>query len=479
MPFPVRFLPRPAEMLRLVAAFSFLVPAAAAAQATDSLPLTLEAAIASALRNGDEARAAALRVDVADAQVTVARAAALPQLRINATQTHVMESARAQAVGSVFNQPNTYNANASISQALFQGGRLTAGRRAARRVRESVRLDESEERADVVLDVQRAYLQALFAARALEIQTSAYALAGERVLQAEQFERAGRAARYDVLRARVEQANIEPVVIAARGAAELAQLDLKRLINAPLDTPLKLVTAIDGDLVQRIVSQAEAAGATAERAAVRSAELLAAARRDAVSAARADLLPSVGFSAQLGYLAFPLSGFPPGRGRLETVACPAGSPADRVCTQQNGGWFPDRSMAFTVSLPVFDGFRARGNIDLARAQARLAELDLAQERERVRIEIASARDNLERAKALYAARRQTVSEADEAFRLASLRFARGLGTQLEVSDAQLALVTAQMTEARAIYDLYLAAASLSRALGATIPVLESDGADIN
>ncbi len=167
-------------MFALLAALSFMT-SAASAQTADSLSLTLDDAITSALRTGDEARAAALRVDVADAQVTVARAAALPQLRINATQTHVMESARAQAVGAVFNQPNTYNTNASFSQPLFQGGRLTAARRAARRVRESARLDESEERAQVTLDVQRAYLQALFTARALEIQTSAYTLAGERV----------------------------------------------------------------------------------------------------------------------------------------------------------------------------------------------------------------------------------------------------------------------------------------------------------
>lgn len=478
MPSVHRMLARPAEVLRLLAALSFLGVGPAVAQ-TDSLPLTLDGAIAAALRTGDEARAAALRVDVADAQLTVARAVALPQLRLNATQTHVMESARAQAVGSLFNQPNTYNTNASVSQPLFQGGRLSAGRRAARRVRESVRLDEAEDRAQVVLDVQRAYLQALFTARALEIQTSAYELAGERVLQAEQFERAGRAARYDVLRARVEQANIEPNVIQARGDAELAQLELKRLINAPPDRPIKLVTVVDTALVERMVEQAETATATADRAAIRSAELTAAARRDAVTVARADLLPSVGFNAQVGYLAFPISGFPPGRGRLETIECPPGSPANRACTRQNGGWFPDRSMAFTISLPLFDGFRAKGNIDLARAQARLAELDLAQERERIRMEVAAARDNLERAKALYAARKQTVTEADEAFRLASLRFTRGLGTQLEVSDAQLALITAQMTEARAIYDLYLAAASLSRALGVTTAAIETTAADTN
>jgi hypothetical protein len=63
-----------------------------------------------------------------------------------------------------------------------------------------------------------------------------------------------------------------------------------------------------------------------------------------------------------------------------------------------------------------------------------------------------------------------VGEADEAFRLASLRFNRGLGTQLDVSDAQLALATARTDEARATYDVYLASATLARSLGRPLPL---------
>jgi outer membrane protein TolC len=41
---------------------------------------------------------------------------------------------------------------------------------------------------------------------------------------------------------------------------------------------------------------------------------------------------------------------------------------------------------------------------------------------------------------------------------------------LEVSDAQLALLTAESAEARATFDLYLATADLARALGRPIPM---------
>jgi outer membrane protein TolC len=63
-----------------------------------------------------------------------------------------------------------------------------------------------------------------------------------------------------------------------------------------------------------------------------------------------------------------------------------------------------------------------------------------------------------------------VNEAEEAFELATLRFNRGIGTQLEVSDAQLALLTARSTEARATFDLFLAVAEHARVRAEAIPL---------
>jgi outer membrane protein TolC len=119
---------------------------------------------------------------------------------------------------------------------------------------------------------------------------------------------------------------------------------------------------------------------------------------------------------------------------------------------------------------LFDGLRAKGAIDLAQAQHEIAEIALAQEREAVALEIARARAEMSRSRAVFAARRQTVSEADEAFRLASLRYSRGIGTSLEVSDSQLQLLISQTDEAQSAVDLYLAAAELARALGRPIPL---------
>jgi len=122
------------------------------------------------------------------------------------------------------------------------------------------------------------------------------------------------------------------------------------------------------------------------------------------------------------------------------------------------------------SWNAFDGLRAKGNLDLAQAQAKISEITLNQVREQAALETSRARNELVRATAAFGARQQNSAEADEAYQLATLRYQRGLSTQLEVSDAQYALLTARSTEARATFDLYLAAAELARVRGRDIPL---------
>ncbi|MGZ8470187.1 MAG: TolC family protein [Gemmatirosa sp.] len=455
---------------------------------TDALVLSLADAVARGLRLGDVVRQAEASVEATDAQVAIARSTALPQLRATGAYQQVLENARATIVGSVFGQNYTYQGNAVLSQAVFQGGRIIGGLQAASRARAASRFDLDEARATLTVDVQRAYLSALAGDQLVGIQERNLQLSAERVAQVEQLERAGRAARYDVLRARVERTNLEPLLIQARNDRELAYLELRRLLNLPTDRPLRLTTALaaDTNAVEAVLRSAEELGREGaeravssgvrdeaapigDRAAVRAAQATAEARRAGIRVARADFLPTVGVSFTTGVLALPSSpGFPTRLGRSSTEFCPAGSPDTRIC--QNNGFFADRSFRIDVSWPLFDGLRAKGNLDLAQAQARTAELQLAQVRERVGIEAAQARAGVERARALYAAQRVNAQDAEEAFRLATLRFQRGLGTQLEVSDAQLALLTAQTNALRATYDVYLAAAEQARALGRPIPI---------
>ncbi|HEX8904270.1 MAG TPA: TolC family protein, partial [Longimicrobiaceae bacterium] len=455
--------------LALSAAAAPLPAQQAAPQPADSVNLSLQEALNRALTVGDEVRLAERRSDAAKAQLGVARAAQLPRLTTSGAYTHVYESARAQAVGAIFNQPNTYSANANLNVPLYQGGRAAAGVRSASRTRGATEAELADTRQAATLDVLGAYLDALLAERLVRIQEANLALAEQQLAQAQQLERAGRQSRYDVLRARVQRANLEPALIQARADREAAALELKRLTNLPPMAPLRLTSSLQSAEVQALAASLAAlavdSAALDSLPAVRAAELRAEASRAQVTVARADYLPTLSVFLQSGYQAFPLSGLPTSFGRLNTVDCPPGSAADRVCTQQNGGWFTDRSAGLQVSWPVFDGFRTRSNVALARANADIAAAQARQAREAAAVQAANARNALLAAQAIFAASGQNVAEAEEAYRLAALRFSRGLGTQLEVQDAQLALLTARTNEARAVHGLYLATAEVARALG--------------
>ena len=94
---------------------------------------------------------------------------------------------------------------------------------------------------------------------------------------------------------------------------------------------------------------------------------------------------------------------------------------------------------------------------------------LLKDRASTLVEMAQAKAEFTRAEAVYNALHQNAAEADETYKIAALRFERGLGTQLEVKDAQFALLNARVNAARATTDYYLAAAELARSHGHEIP----------
>lgn len=451
-------------------AIAFVSPAVARAQAPDTLHLSIEDAVTRALREGDEARLAAAQIDVADAQVTTARASGLPQARLSGAYSQVIRNARAEIVGQIFNQKFNYSSNINISQTLFQGGRVFAGARAASAFRGAAKQTLAETRAQIAVDIQRAYLQAVLAQQLEEIQARNVELAQSRITLVEQLQSAGRASRYDVLRARVERTNLEPNLLQARATRELATIEVRRLLNIPETRAIAFTSELDTAALRTVVHRIGADSSSDPiRPSERAAEYTVDARREGIRVARADLLPTISTFFQTGYAALPTAnGFPFKLGDRASSYCPSGSAPTLIC--QNNGWFEDRNFGVNVSWALFDGLRAKGNIDLAQAQERVARLQLKQQREQIGVERARARSEFARAEAAYEAQRQNVQEADEAFRIATLRFERGLATQLEVSDAQLLLLTARTNAARATVDYYLAVAELARARGVDIPL---------
>ena len=478
-----------AAVVTALAALAFWPSGTLFAQAGSTpVRLTLQEAVRRAVEHGEEVRLARATVELARGQVTAARADALPQVRTQLSYQRTFASPF-QGAGSgptyapfspdttapidqrlryleneypnmlgrglgdlfaatPFGRKNAWTGGVTVSQLLYQGPKVGAGLRGARAYVEAAGATLEETRQDIAFRARRAYLHALYAERLVAITEAGRRLAEEQLRRVELNQRVGSAAEYDLLRARVEVANQDPLVIGARNDRDIAFLELRWLVNVPPEVPIELDpgpltatdTLIEVDFVQL---DAIAAGRSSIQAAEASVEV----RRQAVRYYRGDYWPALRFNLYLGAQAYP-NGFTPVGER----------------------WTRDWNAAFTLSWPLFEGFRTRAQVQQAQAEFDRAQLLLAQVREQVTLEVLRARSELARARALLEARRQTVVQAGQAHRLATVRYANGIATTLEVSDARLAMQQAGLNEAQATRDYLLSIANMERALGRAVPL---------
>jgi outer membrane protein TolC len=477
--------------MRAAIVFALLLPASLAAQepARAPLRLTLDDAIRRALQSGNEVKIAEAGVRLAEGQVTQAWASALPEIRASLTYTRTFASvfssaargptlgpfspdstaslgsrityleqeypnAVARGIGSLFSdlpfgRQNTYVATVTFSQTLFQGGKVGAGIVGAHAYQRAARAQLDETRREVTYRVTQTYLAALYTRRIVDITEASQAQVNDQLRLVALNHQVGASADYDLLRAQVEAANQEPLVIAARNSRDIALLELRRLLNVPADQPVELASALlaSAESLPR-VDLATVDLDESGRAAVEAAEANVEFRRQAVHVYQGDYYPSVKLSSAYGGQAFPRGTFPAGISDFRR----------------------DWNASLTVSVPLFDGLRTHGAVVQAEADLARAQAQLAQTREGVAIEIEQARAEIVRARALVAARHETVGQATRAQHLASVRYANGIATALEVSDARLALQQASVNEAQATRDYLLAIAALERALGHPVPL---------
>lgn len=456
------------------------------AGARDTLALTLEEAIRRAGELSEEVRLARSQVQLADAQIREVRAGVLPQISANLGFTKTFASqfdtgggftlpdslrfepdstasiherlryleqrtpaAGLAGLGSMFgNLPfgreNAYTATINGSQLLYSGGRVGAALNIAEQYREAANFQLSEQLADIELSVRTAYHRAQLASELVEISEAALAQA-EKFLEQERLrEQSGSSSELDVLRAEVATANLRPQLVQARNAAALARLDLSRWLNIPADQPIRLTTELAVPPADRLQARPAADLVTLQdRAAIGAAERNVRINELQVRIAKAAYLPSVSLNMNYGRFGYPTGPFKLGGTEFST----------------------DWTASVSVNVPIFDGLRRNAQVDVAEVGLRQSQLQLAQLREGVRIQYEQAVGEQQRAAAEIAAAQRTVEQAQRVHDLTVLRYERGLATQLEVSDARLALLQARTNLAQALSNFYVAEATIERTLG--------------
>lgn len=398
--------------------------------------LTLDECIAIALEAQPLIQATLSDYAAARYRVNQAFAPLLPQLSglVSATQsqTSSVSSTTGQVSTSSKALSDTFLAQVSLSQLLFDFGKNLAATDAARKLAEVAVEDVELQRQLISLAVKEAYTNILFAGRLIRVQEQAVQRAELNLRSAKGFFEVGTRPKSDVARAEVDVANARVDLIRARNALRTARVALNTAMAIDVDTPTELQDNLVFEAVNLDRRQLRAE-ALRSRPEYRQSKLRVSAAEATERQTFRNFFPDISGTGSYG-------GSQP---------------------QLNENW----TLGLSLSWSLFDGGNrvakyqeAKANLEGAKQRVRSTELDIIQNVEQAEIAVEEAQERIQAAQAL-------VASAQENFRLAQGRFDAGVGTILELTDAQLALTQAQNTEAQALADYRIALARLDRAVG--------------
>ena len=403
--------------------------------------ITLEQALELARRNNRELQVGLLELQRAQAAVKEAQASLLPNAGLSAEVARQQSAQNQLAVESTNigtdEATTAFNGSLQLSYDLYTGGRRNAqiGQAQERLRVQELAVEVLEE--EVRLNVSTEYFDLQQADEEVRIANAAVVNARASLRDAQALEQAGTGTQFDVLRTRVNLANAQQQLTNSIGSQQVARrrlvtrLSLPQSVDIAAADPVKLAGLWKTSLEQSIILAYQNRSELQQQLAQRNINLLD--RRLALSA----LKPQIALVASYSLL----------------------DQFDDSVSFTDG-----YSVAVQANLNLFDGGRAKAQAAQAKANVKIAETQFSDTRNQIRFQVEQAysglQSNLENVQTSNAA----LEQARESLRLARLRFQAGVGTQLEVIDAENALTTAEGNSIRAILDYNRAFASLQRSV---------------
>jgi outer membrane protein TolC len=338
--------------------------------------------------------------------------------------------------------PDNLRARLDLQWPIYTGGRLEALERAARAERDAGGEELQAARADLRLEITRAYW-ALVTARESErvLGRSLEAVeAHVRDLRARLDQ--GLIPPNDVLTAEARRSQERLLLIEASNTRRVVEADMRRLLGlegfAPIEPTAVLEPAGPGQAAMADLMK-EARQRRPERRSLEDRVSAARARTDAAGAARRPQL-----AANAGY--------------------DYARPNPRIFPRADE-WNDSWDVSVNVSWPLWDGGRAGAARAEAEAGVRAAEARAAEFDRLLAFEVQQRQLDLESSLAAIAVADDGVRAATEARRVLGERFNAGVATSTEVLDAETDLLNADLARTRALANARLAEARLARTLG--------------
>ena len=415
------------------------------AQAAPIVELTLQQSIDMALANNRTIKESAEDQAAAYWAHRQARRQAGPTLSWSDQGTYALggNTQRYAELADLRNK-SFYINRAAISFPLYTGGRIENNIEAAELGRDAADLTLEATRQAIKQQTTSAYFQILQFRNLIQVNKEAVDTLQAHLDNVNAQYRVGTVAKSDVLRSQVELANQQQALVNAQNNYDVAVATFNNVVGLPTDT---------------IVDAKEDLSYTKYDISLpRCTEYALIHRPDGIAMERAwKKAEATMKAAKAGY-----------RPQLNAAVTRSWTGDEPVSTNLGGiNNYNNDGTAGTLQMSwnIFDNNVTEAQVQQAKASMRKAEQKLYETQETIQLDVRKAYLNLLAAEQNIHTTKVAVDQAQEDYKIAQVRYSAGVGTNLDVMDAESKLIQTQTTYITALYNYNTNKAALDQAMG--------------
>ena len=406
-------------------------------RAQQPMKLSMEQCRDMALTASEELKQADNSLRQAELDDKIAATARLPKIEGSATGAYVLPDI--EMTGMELAMRGTYMAGLTLTQPIYTGGKISAGRQMARLGRQIADQQLRMTRMDVLVDADNAYWSYIAVRRKVRMLESYSTQMDTIYKQTSSAVAAGMAIENDLMRIEAKRTEIEYQLQRARNGADLCRMALCNVIGAPLDTAIEPT-----DTTFNIESPTAMSLDIARRPEVGLLEKQIDVNMQRIRDARSEMLPTVGLSAGYSYY---------GNIKLKGFA-DMGNGTTVPYTQEFRDGIGIAMLA--VKIPIFHWGESRKKLHKARYELDNSQLELQRNMRLMSIEAQQAVQNVEDGYRMIHTAESGLRQAEENLRVMRNRYAAAMSPLTDLLDAQSQWQQAQsnLIEAQTQYMIY-------------------------
>ncbi len=338
----------------------------------------------------------------------------------------------------------------TASQMIFDGS-FFVGLRAAKTLRELTEYDRIKTENDVIESVKKAYFGVLVNKERIRLAEANLSRIDSLLEETKALYQAGFVEKIDVSRIQVQRNNTYTQVERSRTALEISKQLLKIQMGLPREYDIQITETLSLlNPEERFLEVLSMEGT--QRIEVNQLDMnLELASLD-LKNNHVQYMPRIDFNANLQR-----SG--------------AGKSLSTVYNSNN--WFTSSLIGVSMQIPIFDGLLKSARIQRNRIQIKQLQNQKVFLDDNIELEIYQARTNLKNDLNILAVQRDNRALAQEVYEISKIKYNEGVGSNLEVVEADAALIESEINYLSALYDGLIAKVDLEKALGILKDELEN------